>query len=411
MKEEVKQTRRTNGSGSVYQSKDGRFGAAISLGTDKNGKRGRKVITGKTQEEVITKMKSYVKKNYIADDEDTVSMDAETPVSEFVHEFKMKVLMKNVEEGSVSSRTYENYEYALSIFANYFSDSLIGEINTRRLNMFFAAMIKEDKSQATINRVLNLVTRMYVRACKRKYLEVNPFDDEDFRKPKSKHINPEVTALTEEELVQINDTLKKNPIIYPVFKLMLTTGIRTQEALGLHWSDIDFDEGTVNIWRAITVSAEYDSEGNRLGRSTILGSTKTNRSRELTLTEDAVELLKEWRMSAPSISQTKTGNEDYVFGNSKKSSWTYAGFRCSVNRALSEGAGSIDHLALHRVRHTVATILAEDGGELFELMQQLGHTQTKTTMRYIDKASKRVAKANQERLQRGLLQRLGEGNV
>ena len=40
-------TRRANGEGSVYQIKDGRFGAAISLGKDTTGKRLRHVETGK----------------------------------------------------------------------------------------------------------------------------------------------------------------------------------------------------------------------------------------------------------------------------------------------------------------------------------------------------------------------------
>ena len=39
MSKKVQFTRRANGEGSVYQIKDGRFGAAISLGKDEKGKR------------------------------------------------------------------------------------------------------------------------------------------------------------------------------------------------------------------------------------------------------------------------------------------------------------------------------------------------------------------------------------
>ena len=58
MSNKQKNTRRTNGEGSVYQMKDGRYGAACSLGKDENGKRVRHVETGKTEQEVIDKCTS-----------------------------------------------------------------------------------------------------------------------------------------------------------------------------------------------------------------------------------------------------------------------------------------------------------------------------------------------------------------
>lgn len=63
MSKKVQFTRRANGEGSVYQIKDGRFGAAISLGKDESGKRLRHVETGKTEQEAIDKMKLWLAKN------------------------------------------------------------------------------------------------------------------------------------------------------------------------------------------------------------------------------------------------------------------------------------------------------------------------------------------------------------
>lgn len=55
MSKKVQFTRRANGEGSVYQIKDGRYGAAISLGKDETGKRLRHVETGKTEQDAIQK--------------------------------------------------------------------------------------------------------------------------------------------------------------------------------------------------------------------------------------------------------------------------------------------------------------------------------------------------------------------
>ena len=59
----VQFTRRANGEGSVYQIKDGRYGAAYSLGKDENGKRLRHVETGKTEQDAIQKMQLWLAQN------------------------------------------------------------------------------------------------------------------------------------------------------------------------------------------------------------------------------------------------------------------------------------------------------------------------------------------------------------
>ena len=63
MSKKVQFTRRANGEGSVYQIKDGRYGAAISLGKDETGKRLRHVETGKTEQDAIQKMQLWLAQN------------------------------------------------------------------------------------------------------------------------------------------------------------------------------------------------------------------------------------------------------------------------------------------------------------------------------------------------------------
>ena len=55
-KKAVSKTRRANNEGSIFQRSDGRWGGALTMGYDENGKIIRKTIYGKTQAEVVKKL-------------------------------------------------------------------------------------------------------------------------------------------------------------------------------------------------------------------------------------------------------------------------------------------------------------------------------------------------------------------
>ncbi|MBK5240233.1 site-specific integrase [Clostridium sp.] len=265
-------------------------------------------------------------------------------------------------------------------------------------------------SQVTLDRVKYIVELMFKRGYRKKYIAVNVFDDEDLSNPKSKQDKKEILALTKEELIVILNVLKTNLLVYPIIQLMLNTAMRTQEALGLKWQNVDLDNGIIQIRKAITLQVNYDTDGKKINRETKLGSTKKGScDRDISVTEGMVNILIKWKKEALKISKTGVEEDDYVFGNSKNDRWTYSGFRTTVNRYIKSNTKDINGLCLHRIRHTVATILAEDGASLFELMQLLGHTQAKTTMKYIDRASKKIAESNRERLGKSLEERLGLG--
>lgn len=324
-------TRRQNGEGSVYKINDGRYGAAISLGKDANGKRLRHVETGKTEQEVIDKMRLWLAKNGKLEKEEIV-INGQTTVEEFVKDFKINALQPS----RISDVTFENYSYALKHFQEYFKGKKIGMIDVDEINHFFSWMIDSRKkdgtykySQATIDLTAYLTNRMFKRAVKRKYLSVNPMDDEDLIELISNKKTQDITALTQTERSILKDALGTNKVVYPVIALMSITGMRTQEALGLQWGDIDFENATINIHQAIIKKIIRDSQGNKIASKTDIGPTKR-------------------------------GEKDFVFGNSKSPSWTYAGFRSSVNSILARSGAGMDHLRLHRLRHTVATMMSDE---------------------------------------------------
>ena len=103
-------------------------------------------------------------------------------------------------------------------------------------------------------------------------------------------------------------------------------------------------------------------------------------------------MLKHWKNTAGTFSKTKTGSNDYVFGNRMNPSWTYDGFRASVNRTLRNSEEDIDRMRLHRLRHTVATKISEQpGATVFDIMYYLGQVNIKTAQKYIDRDTEQRA--------------------
>lgn len=387
-------TRRANGEGSVYQMKDGRYGAAISLGKGADGKRLRHVETGRTEQEVIDKMTLWLAQNgYMP--QQTIVINGQTSVNEFVEDFRIN----DLKSSDISDVTFESYSYAIRHFEEYFSGQ------KDEVNRFFVWMINERKedgtykySQVTLDLTAYVMNRMFRRAVRKHYLSENPMDNDDFKKPSSKKKTQEITSLTSEEMSILKNALSANKIVYPVIQLMSITGMRTQEALGLQWGDIDFENAIISIKRAITEKITRDSSGKKIASETVVGPTKQGTGdRDISVPDVVIDLLKEWRETAPSVSKTKLGEGDFVFGNAKRSSWTYAGFRSSVNNTLKRSGAGIDSLRLHRLRHTVATMMSEEpDANVYHIMQLLGHTQIKTAQKYIDKQTQERARKNKE---------------
>ena len=98
----------------------------------------------------------------------------------------------------------------------------------------------------------------------------------------------EIQCMDDEQAVRFLECLEEEPLeTRLMFTLLLMTGIRRGELLGLEWKDIDFDSGTIMIRR----TSQYTP-----GRGIYTESTKTAGSvRKLCVAAEVVELLRAYR--------------------------------------------------------------------------------------------------------------------
>lgn len=218
------------------------------------------------------------------------------------------------------------------------------DITPRDVQMHHVAM-KESHSIGTANRHLSLISATF-----RKALEWGRIDRNPAAGIKAfKENNQRQRFLSKEEIGKLFAAMEneKNKTAVAAFKLLLMTGTRRQEALSARWSDINLELG--QWW---------------------LPQTKSGRGRYVTLSEEAKELL----LSLPS--RTSGG---YVFPGRIQGKALHNPRR-AFDRLLK--AAGIEHLRIHDLRHSFASLAVNAGATLYEVQDLLGHSSAQMTQRY-----------------------------
>ena len=150
-----------------------------------------------------------------------------------------------------------------------------------------------------------------------------------------------------------------------VWSLLLSTGVRRGELLGLRLEDADFEVGQLRVWGTKSKAAE----------------------RVVPLRGEVIALMRGW------IARNELGQADPLFGNLQGwEMWQAWVACCSV--------AGIDGCRIHDLRHTFAVHAVKCGMPLPELQRRLGHAQMEMTWRYASFAPPSTSEHINEALRR-----------
>ena len=178
------------------------------------------------------------------------------------------------------------------------------------------------------------------------------------------------------------DSLNLNKFRYyyenTLYKFLLATGCRINEALALSWSDIDLDNAVVHITKTLNYKQETNSP-----------KSKTS-LRDVDIDQATVSMLKQYRLR-----QTK---EAWKIGKSESVVFSDFIHEYPNNRTLQTRLrthfkrANVTNIGFHGFRHTHASLLLNSGIPYKELQHRLGHSTLSITMDVYSHLSKENAK-------------------
>ncbi|WP_234027796.1 tyrosine-type recombinase/integrase [Pseudonocardia dioxanivorans] len=217
-------------------------------------------------------------------------------------------------------------------------------------------------SASTIRQIHFVLRGAFAKAQRWRWVSINPVE---FASPPGAK-TPEPQPPSAEEAARIVDEAWRDPDWGMLVWLTMTTGARRGELCAIRWSDLDLDEGVLNLRRSIRQDETR----------TVEKDTKTHQHRRLTLDPETVALLGEHRARAEERC-TELGIElnrrAFVFSRDPAGkSHLLPGSVTQRFSRMTARLGIDSHL--HCLRHYSATELIAAGVDIRTVAGRLGHS-------------------------------------
>ena len=163
-----------------------------------------------------------------------------------------------------------------------------------------------------------------------------------------------------------------------LYKFLLATGCRINEALALEWSDIDLENAIVHVTKTLNYKQEINSPKSK------------SSYRDIDIDQATVSMLKQYKRRQVKEAWQLGRTETVVFSDFIHE---YPNNRTLQTRLRTHfKRADVPNIGFHGFRHTHASLLLNSGIPYKELQHRLGHSQLSMTMDIYSHLSKENAK-------------------
>lgn len=264
-----------------------------------------------------------------------------------------EVLSNFLDYSKLNKKTYTHDRGRINLILTFWKDSRTAEsIYPKDIDDLKKFLLKEGKSEVTINLYLDLLSSAYNRGIEDNLIKTNPFN----RKYKFKRKNYSVRYLTHQEeknLFSVSPDYFK-----PLLEMALNTGLRRTNIIELKWSNIDFKYRVIELLK-----------------------NKGNKHIRLPINDRLFKVLSNMEKSSEYVFVNPLTNAPYC-----QTTFTKLWDKIRTKADLKD-------FRFHDLRHTVGTRMAEKLVPVNVIKEVMAHTDIRTTQRYIHFASEQLTSA------------------
>jgi integrase len=248
----------------------------------------------------------------------------------------------------------------------------VSNVTRGEIKRFLRAKLSSGLAVSTVTHQKNVIGGIFNEAMDDDVITVNPAHGINLGRKKDISRKPKIMPFEVEEVNLLLDVFRnKEPRHHPLVLLLVSTGCRIGEAVGLQWRDVDFDERELLLRRNFV-------------RNRIEDSTKNGLDRRVDITSQLVDCLRSLKKerAAEALQKGEGGIEkNWMFPSAIKTSGkplNYDRWRKDIFYPTLEVAG-LRKIRIHDLRHTYASIMISTGVNLVYIRDQLGHSSIKIT--------------------------------